>query len=424
MRSLTLLLLPLAVAAGWLLCDTRAADPARKDGGPAVGIDKRVPWTTSRVKGSPEPPPEYRSEVAFPKLKFAEPLDLAFVPGRNRLAVAERHGKVFTFANDPPRPTKADLLLDTQDDHLRHRLPPAISPRTATSTSPPSSTPTRTTAPAARWCATRRRATRRALRPGLAKGHLRVAVRRPQRRLPEVRAGRLPVHRHRRRQRHRRPAPDRAGRQRRARRPSCASTWTTPDDGKAYGVPEGQPVRDARRGRGRRSGPTACGSRGSSASTARRGDLWCGEVGQDLWEMRLPDRERRQLRLVASWRGRTPSGPERKKGPTPILPPVVEHPHSEFRSLTGGYVYRGERLKGLAGSLRLRRLRHRPRLGLPLRRQEGERAPRADEDPGPRRQLRRGRGRRAVLPRLRRRPAAPAGPAAEGRRQRRLPAGS
>jgi len=51
-----------------------------------------VPWTTSRVKGSPEPPAPYRSELAFPKVKFSEPLDLAFVPGANRIAVAQRRG--------------------------------------------------------------------------------------------------------------------------------------------------------------------------------------------------------------------------------------------------------------------------------------------------------------------------------------------
>ena len=39
-------------------------DPVRKE----FGLDKRVPWTTSNVKGSPEPPPPYKTEPAFPKL--------------------------------------------------------------------------------------------------------------------------------------------------------------------------------------------------------------------------------------------------------------------------------------------------------------------------------------------------------------------
>jgi uncharacterized repeat protein (TIGR03806 family) len=47
--------------------------------------------------------------------------------------------------------------------------------------------------------------------------------------------------------------------------------------------------------------------------------------------------------------GTHPFRPERKKGPTPILKPIVEHDHASFRSLTGGYVYRGTRLKDLTG---------------------------------------------------------------------------
>ena len=38
------------------------------------------------------------------------------------------------------------------------------------------------------------------------------------------------------------------------------------------------------------------------------------------------------------------------RGPTPIVPPVVAHPHSEAASITGGYVYRGSRLGALRGA--------------------------------------------------------------------------
>ena len=48
--------------------------------------------------------------------------------------------------------------------------------------------------------------------------------------------------------------------------------------------------------------------------------------------------------------GDHPFRPERKKGPTPILKPIIEHTHTEFRSLTGGFVYHGKRLPELKGA--------------------------------------------------------------------------
>jgi glucose/arabinose dehydrogenase len=75
------------------------------------GIDTRVPWTNSRVKGSPDPPAPYRTEEAFPNLKFDEPLAMGAVPGTNRFGIAERHGKIYTFENEP-RVSEKRLLVD------------------------------------------------------------------------------------------------------------------------------------------------------------------------------------------------------------------------------------------------------------------------------------------------------------------------
>src|SRR5947209_13086280 len=75
------------------------------------GLEKREAWTTSRVVGSPEPPAPYRMENAFPKIKFDEPLELAAVPGSDRWVVAQRKGKIFTFANDL-KATEKHLLID------------------------------------------------------------------------------------------------------------------------------------------------------------------------------------------------------------------------------------------------------------------------------------------------------------------------
>src|SRR6266704_2887833 len=75
------------------------------------GLEKRIPWTTSKVIGSPEPPPPYRTERAFPKLTFEEPLELQQAPGTDRLFVAERWGKIYSFVNKPDV-KKADLVLE------------------------------------------------------------------------------------------------------------------------------------------------------------------------------------------------------------------------------------------------------------------------------------------------------------------------
>src|SRR6516165_12556931 len=87
-----------------------APQPVRKK----FGLEKRVPWTTSKVIGSPEPPPPYKTEPAFPKLpKFEEPLDLTYAPGTSRLFVAERWGKIYSFVNKKDV-DKADLALALQ----------------------------------------------------------------------------------------------------------------------------------------------------------------------------------------------------------------------------------------------------------------------------------------------------------------------
>src|SRR4051812_17139827 len=72
---------------------------------------QRVPWTTSRITGSPEAPPAYRTERVFPGLKFDQPVTIVRVPGTKRLLVAELMGKVFTFPDDP-QASRPDLLLD------------------------------------------------------------------------------------------------------------------------------------------------------------------------------------------------------------------------------------------------------------------------------------------------------------------------
>jgi putative heme-binding domain-containing protein len=77
------------------------------------------------------------------------------------------------------------------------------------------------------------------------------------------------------------------------------------------------------------------------------GELWVGDVGWEKWEMvhrvvrggnyGWPIREGFELLR-----------PEVEPGPSPILPPRIALPHTDSASITGGFVYRGQRLPAIA----------------------------------------------------------------------------
>ena len=72
---------------------------------------KRTPWTTPFVTGSPEPPPAYKSVRVFPKVAFKNPVVIEMPPGDARWWVAEPEGKLFVIT-----PTedggRAELIAD------------------------------------------------------------------------------------------------------------------------------------------------------------------------------------------------------------------------------------------------------------------------------------------------------------------------
>jgi uncharacterized repeat protein (TIGR03806 family) len=82
---------------------------------------------------------------------------------------------------------------------------------------------------------------------------------------------------------------------------------------------------------------------------SKTGHIWVGNNGQDLWETAY---------LLARganygwsvYEGSHPFYLERKRGPTPLVLPTIEHSHAEFRSLTGGVVYRGTLFPELSGA--------------------------------------------------------------------------
>lgn len=66
---------------------------------------ERIPWTTSRVVGSPEPPSLARVERVFAGLTFRQPLDLQHEPRGKRWWVAQETGQLLSFPDqgDPSR---------------------------------------------------------------------------------------------------------------------------------------------------------------------------------------------------------------------------------------------------------------------------------------------------------------------------------
>ena len=120
-----------------------------------------------------------------------------------------------------------------------------------------------------------------------------------------------------------------------------------PAGGRLYAVPSDNPFLNVA---GARPETWAYGFRNPWRMTMDRvtGDLWVGENGQDLWEYA------RIVHRGANYGWPVVEGSHpyqvRKQGPTPISKPLIEHPHTDFRSLTGGIVYHGAEYTDLAGS--------------------------------------------------------------------------
>jgi len=93
---------------------------------PAVAA--AVPWTTSRVIGTPEPPPAYRTRKVYAHVRFSAATSLAFAPGSDRCFITEQWGKVYSLPADRDC-RQADLFLDLGD--LVKRLNAERSPEDA-----------------------------------------------------------------------------------------------------------------------------------------------------------------------------------------------------------------------------------------------------------------------------------------------------
>ena len=168
------------------------APPARP-----FGLTKRVPWTTSRIAGSPEPPPPYRLERVFPRIKFQGPVCIAQEPDTNRLLVGENNGKIYSFSIDDPNRGQARALPRHQAVALRVLLPSQVQGERPGLRLQPDARGGNAWPPEEPGLAVRDRARVPAANPTrLRAGHHRMALGRAQRRRGDHRARRISLHRH------------------------------------------------------------------------------------------------------------------------------------------------------------------------------------------------------------------------------------
>ena len=120
-----------------------------------------------------------------------------------------------------------------------------------------------------------------------------------------------------------------------------------PSQGRLYGIPMDNPFLGFE---GARPEIWAYGLRNPWRISFDRltGDLWAGINGQDLWETVQVVRRGENYGWSIT-EGSHPFQSQRKRGPTPIVEPTIEHPHSEARSITGGHVYSGLKFPSLRG---------------------------------------------------------------------------
>lgn len=317
----------------------------------SVGIERRVAWTTSRITGSPEAPLPYLTERVFPALKFNNCLDITTAPGSDRLFVVEQAGKIFSFPSNHDV-TTLDLVVDLakeidgvqavygltfHPDFQKNRYcyvcyikAPNLEDGThvarfrMSDTNPP----------------TLDVASETTLITWLSGGHNGCCLKFGPDGCLYISTGDGSGPN---------PPDSRRAGQDVSNLLSCILRIDVDhqDNEKNYRIPADNPFVETKGARGE---IWAYGFRNPWRMSFDRatGDLWVGDVGWELWEM-LNCVERGGNYGWSVMEGRQPTNTEWPHGPTPILPPTIDVPHSESSSITDGLTYYGSRLKELYG---------------------------------------------------------------------------
>jgi putative heme-binding domain-containing protein len=332
-------------------CSQLAFGVAVSLSGLVSGWAERIPWTSSRLIGSPEPPAACRTEPAFPSLRFNEPVALAWAARSDRWFVGQLNGELRSFANRPdvagtePVGNLRDLhpeltqfldftfhpgfatnrfLFAAYTEALGGSNRWVLARFTVTATEPPRLDP----------------ASERVIISSHSGGHDGSCVRFGPDGMIYASLGDATS-----------PDPPDALKTGQDLSDLLASVIRIdvdhPERGRAYRVPADNPFVYRP---GLRPEVWAYGFRNPwRMGFGDGGALWVADVGWELWET--------VHRVTAGYNGgwALVEGPnpavrnDVKPGPTPIAKPAASHPHSEAASITGGVVYRGRRLPAFRG---------------------------------------------------------------------------
>ena len=346
MRLILLMMIFVGLLVGGAPCTTPGAEPSKLPS----GLERRSPWNTSRIVGSPEPPPPYRTERIYPKLEIKQPLSFEHEPGTRNFLVIQHlgswapPGKILRISGDPDA-TKSETVLDLKgiaygldfhpdyvrngflfvglNDEINGKKKTRVSRFTVDRKAPYRIDPASELV-IIEWES-----------DGHNGGDLAFGA-----------DGTLFI-----------SSGDGTSDSDLNLRGQDLSQLTAkilridvdhPDPGKTYSIPKDNPFRDRPEARPE---TWAYGLRNPwrLSFDHRTGQLWCGNNGQDLYETAYLVRKGDNYGW-SRFEGSHPFLLAHEAGPTPHTPPTVEHHHSEARSLTGGLVYHGDVLPALEGS--------------------------------------------------------------------------
>jgi putative heme-binding domain-containing protein len=329
----------------------------------ALEAATREPWATSRIEGSPDPLKPFVTEPVSPALVIADGLELMPVPGARRWLVVERRGKILSFsARDNAESTDEVINLLAVHPRMDTAYSVVLHPR---------------------YRENRQIFVCYAMAQGLADGsrvsRFTLSSLEPLRIDPASEEILLTWRSGGHNGCSLRFGPDgflyiSTGDAGPAAPPDLHDTGQDPSDlegsilridvdrrdpGRKYRVPPDNPWL---------ASPGAAATTATGAAAVRpelwayglrnpwrmsfdrvKGDLWCGDIGWELWEM---------VHLIrrggnygwAAFEASQPIKPDRANLLAPITKPVIAHPHAEAASITGGYVYHGKQYPELVGA--------------------------------------------------------------------------